>query len=110
MNEIKYDSIGKNYNNTRVADPYITQRFFELLHPEARKQYLDIGCGTGNYTIALANKGVVITGVDPSNLMLEVAITRSEGVNFLKATVENIPFPNEFFDGVLASLTIHHWL
>lgn len=109
MGEVKYDSIGKNYNRTRVADPYLTQRLFDLLNPQADQKFLDIGCGTGNYTIALANKGINFTGMDPSTLMLDVARSRSEIVNFVKGHVENIPFPDESFAGVIATLTIHHW-
>jgi ubiquinone/menaquinone biosynthesis C-methylase UbiE len=109
MNEIKYDSIGKNYNSTRVADPFITQRLYGLLNPENGKHFLDIGCGTGNYTIALTNKGISFTGIDPSNIMLDVARSRSEIVNFLEGHVEMIPFADESFAGVVATLTIHHW-
>jgi SAM-dependent methyltransferase len=34
---------------------------------------LDIGCGTGTFAIALAGRGLDVTGVDPSAAMLEVA-------------------------------------
>lgn len=50
-----YDSIGKNYDTTRKADPYLAARMFSFLKmddPDAT--YLDIGAGSGNYTCALA--------------------------------------------------------
>lgn len=45
-----YDTIGKTYDSTRQADPEITQKLLELLCPIVGGKYLDIGCGSGNYT------------------------------------------------------------
>lgn len=56
--------------------------------PRPRERVLDIGCGAGTTTYALAkavgNEGSV-TGVDISEPMLAVARTRGIGVNFRKA-------------------------
>ena len=107
--EVKYDKIGKGYNYTRHADPYIIDRLLFYLQPETDKTYLDIGCGTGNYTIALAEKGFKFTGVDPSEKMIEAALSRNKKVNWLKGKAEKIPADNKSFDGIIATLTIHHW-
>ena len=56
--EIKYDKIGINYNETRKADPYISERLFKHLNLKAGELFLDIGCGTGNYTNSLSKKGI----------------------------------------------------
>jgi ubiquinone/menaquinone biosynthesis C-methylase UbiE len=107
--QTKYDKIGIGYNRTRKADKYLVGRFYHHLNPEKGKQYLDIGCGTGNYTIALNNQGVYFTGIDPSNEMLNIARSKSEGIEWIKGNVEAIPLGNYLFDGAIASLTIHHW-
>ena len=104
-----YDKIGEGYNKTRKADPYITTRLFDLLDPQKDKSYLDIGCGTGNYTIALNELGVNLTGVDPSDKMLEEARSKSNNINWLHGYAETIPFSNQQFDGAIATLTMHHW-
>lgn len=104
-----YDTIGKNYNSTRHADPFIRDRLYEHLQPGKKKTYIDIGCGTGNYTIALAQKGIRITGIDPSILMLTEARKRAPELNWLQGTSENIPVGDDLYDGVVATLTIHHW-
>lgn len=56
--------------------------------PRPRERVLDIGCGAGTTTYALAkavgNEGSV-TGVDISEPMLAVARARGRGVNFRKA-------------------------
>ncbi len=105
----KYDKIGINYNQTRCADPYLVQRMLHHIKPTKGYHYLDIGCGTGNYTIALQQSGLKLTGVDPSQKMLDTAAGKSQLINWTLGTAENIPFPHNSFDGAFASLTLHHW-
>lgn len=105
----KYDLIGSNYNNTRKADPFILQNLLQHIHPNKSGKYLDIGCGTGNYTIALYQKGYNFIGVDPSDVMLKKAFENDENVDWKLGKAEDVPFENDLFDGVLAMLTIHHW-
>jgi ubiquinone/menaquinone biosynthesis C-methylase UbiE len=102
-----YNKIGIGYNSTRQADPYLSERMFALLG--SGKHCLDIGCGTGNYTVALEKKGLQFTGVDPSEVMLKEAEQKSKTINWLQGTAENIPCGDESFDGALGSLTLHHW-
>ncbi|MCB0662050.1 MAG: class I SAM-dependent methyltransferase [Saprospiraceae bacterium] len=105
-----YDTIGKTYDKTRKADPYLASRMFHFLHNgQSNAQYLDIGSGSGNYTSALAAKGLSMIGVEPSDEMLEKAMAKSNEVKWMKGRAEQIPLPDEAVDGVLASLTIHHW-
>ncbi len=106
---VKYDVLGEGYNITRQADDYLAERMYALLQAEAGKKYLDVGCGTGNYTIALNQRGIQFTGIDPSEKMLSEARAKNSSIKWLKGRVEELPFNNETFDGVLASLTLHHW-
>lgn len=105
----KYDRIGTNYNRTRKADPYLLGRMLHHLAPTPNGHYLDVGCGTGNYTNALAKQGFKFTGVDPSEAILTKAWMQSANVNWLKGKAENLDLPNQFFAGINANLTIHHW-
>jgi len=104
-----YDTIGNNYNTGRSADPYLTYRMYSLLKPVHSGQYLELGCGTGNYIKTLTRKHLHFTGIDPSETMLDVARKNNPGVTFQNATAEAIPFPDNHFDGVLCVLTLHHW-
>jgi ubiquinone/menaquinone biosynthesis C-methylase UbiE len=104
-----YNTIGTGYNATRHADPYITEQLYLFLSPKPGELYLDIGCGTGNYTIALANKGVKFYGVEPSEKMLEIARFRNSEITWLVGDAEQIPAEDETFRGGVATLTIHHW-
>lgn len=82
---------------------------FKLAQPKAGENALDVGCGTGNYTYWLADFGLNVTGLDPSEEMIETAITKSCGSNrvkFISARAESLPFDNNKFDLVLAVATL----
>ncbi len=105
----KYDLIGANYNTTRKADPYLFSRLFALLNPSANGNYLDIGCGTGNYTKKFDKKGYNFIGVDPSSEMLEKAKKSGSSVTWKIGKAETLELPENSIDGIVASLTLHHW-
>lgn len=107
--QIVYNKIGKGYNTTRKADPYITDRLYNLLEPAKNGTYLDIGCGTGNYTVKLAKRGLQLIGVDPSEIMLSEAMAKNSSVKWVAGYAENIPLNDQSVDGAIATLTIHHW-
>jgi len=54
---------------------------------------LDVGCGTGYSTLALAKYCKTVTGIDPSQSMLERSAQRP-GVNYLQGSAEDIPLPD----------------
>jgi len=68
--EVKYDKIGIDYNLTRKPDKFLTRKLLSHLNPKNDGLYLDIGCGTGNYTIELRKNGFQFIGIDPSEKML----------------------------------------
>src|SRR5690606_21842705 len=107
--EIKYNRIGIDYNHTRKADRYLADKLFYHLKPENSGMYLDIGCGTGNYTTELFNKGACLIGIDPSEKMLAHAKAKNDQIDWRIGTAENTGLVNESIDGVIGSLTIHHW-
>jgi SAM-dependent methyltransferase len=82
---------------------------YQLLDPFPEGRYLDIGCGTGNYTCALDEMGVQLTGIDPSQKMLAEANNKADHIDWVLATAEQLPFEDQTFDGAIATLTIHHW-
>ncbi len=76
---------------------------------------LDVGCGTGDLTLAAAAQagpsGEVV-GSDASPEMIQVARRKAAGrglpVRFELAPVEALPFPDGYFDVALSSLMLHH--
>lgn len=105
----KYDTIGIDYNLTRTADRYLTEQLLHHLQPSTGGLYLDIGCGTGNYTHALQQKGLDFIGIDPSPLMLEKARIKNSQIDWRLGSAENTELSEGWVDGIIGSLTIHHW-
>ena len=66
---------------------------------------LDVGCGPGRHAIALAEKGVAVTGVDVSRKFLDLAAAgaRTAGVSaaFFEVDARQMPFDDEF-DAVIS--------
>jgi ubiquinone/menaquinone biosynthesis C-methylase UbiE len=106
---LDYNLKGKKYNSTRAADPYIVHLIQAMLKPNNDSTYLDIGCGTGNYSIALSAGGAHFIGVDPSSVMLQEAKKKRSSNEWTLGTAEQIPYRNQMFSGALGFLTIHHW-
>ncbi len=106
---IKYDKIGNDYNRTRKPDPYLTKKLLEHLAPADNGLYLDIGCGTGNYTDQLQKRGYQFIGIDPSEKMLKEARLKNSDVQWVLGAAENTGLSNSSVDGIIGSLTIHHW-
>lgn len=105
----KYDTIGIDYNNTRKADKYLTERLLQNLVPDKGKLFLDIGCGTGNYTIELYHQGFNIIGIDPSLKMLQIAKSKCSEIQWHQGTAEDTGLEDNSIDGIIGTLTIHHW-
>ena len=61
------------------------------------KKGLDIGCGTGHSSIALANFCNEIVGLEPSSDMLTKTIFDKK-VNYLHWDAKKLPFPNFYFE------------
>lgn len=69
---------------------------------------LDIGCGTGELVAAYAEVGASVAGVDLSDGMLAIARERLGGAADLRsADATELPFPDNRFDLVTASLILH---
>ena len=104
-----YDQIGIGYDSTRRADPYIVGRLLHHLQAEKTGTYLDVACGTGNYTIALANAGLVMHGLDQSARMIATAQQKNYQITWHIGSAEALPFPDGTFSGAICTLAIHHF-
>lgn len=80
---------------------------FDITHFES---ILDVGCGTGALSKLLSEKGLKVTGVDPSTGMLSQASKRleNEDIELIKIILgENLPFLDNSFDIVISSYVAH---
>jgi ubiquinone/menaquinone biosynthesis C-methylase UbiE len=105
-----YDEIGRGYDDTRKADPYITARMIHLLDVHDEGPYLDAACGTGNYTVAMASQtGAAFHGIDVSEHMIEIARSKSRTVQWSLGDVTSLPYEDNTFSGATCILAIHHF-
>jgi ubiquinone/menaquinone biosynthesis C-methylase UbiE len=75
----------------------------------ADSRVLEVGCGTGNYALALeALAGCACWGIDPSEQMLARARERSQSGRFSPGRAERLDFPAATFDVVFSVDVIHH--
>ncbi len=90
----------------KFIDSIETREIIYLLHPTKGMSVLDVGCGTGNYSIKLARLGCVVTGVDISERMLNIAQKKArdskQAITFIRCNGDSLPFADEQFDAVLS--------
>ena len=83
-------------------------RIGELLRPVAGGTYLDVGAGTGDEALALAERySVRVAGVDSAEIM--VAEAQRRGLSDVRvADAHRLPFPDASFDGCWADRVFQH--
>ncbi|WP_050932048.1 class I SAM-dependent methyltransferase [Aestuariivita boseongensis] len=69
---------------------------------------LDLCCGQGNVTEAIAKAGHTVTGADFSAKMLSHARERFPTGEFIEADAQNLPFKDGSFDSVVCSFGLMH--
>ncbi|MFP3943360.1 MAG: class I SAM-dependent methyltransferase [Alphaproteobacteria bacterium] len=104
-----YDRIGRTYDYGRRADARITGPLAEHLGPPEAGAVIDVGCGTGNYTAALAARGYRITGLDISPHMLGKARAKSPETSFVRGSAMCLPFGDGAFPRAMCTLAAHHF-
>ncbi len=106
----KYDEIGIGYDDTRRADPYITSRIIHHLDTGEDGLYLDVACGTGNYTIAIAERTkATFYGIDVSEHMIGIARKKSRVIQWSLGDASAMPYEDNMFSGVICILAVHHF-
>jgi len=103
-----YEQIGKTYDDTRQADPYIAKRLASYLKANLKGRYLDLACGTGNYTIVLQQFAKSIIGIDLSLGMIKQARAKNPSLSYVCVDISYLPFRSGLFDGAFSNQVIHH--
>lgn len=74
----------------------------------AGRHVLDYGCGTGETTTRLLERGARVTGFDISVARLLEAGQRAPQAGLLSCAAEMLPFSDATFDAVLGKQILHH--
>lgn len=103
-----YDTIGKNYAQTRRSDPRIATALLEILKSSSAFTIADVGAGTGSYALVLAEQGYRVLAVEPSATMRNQAIAHPS-IQWIDAYAENLPLPARAADAAIIMLAFHHF-
>ena len=109
-----YDAFAEAYsalNEVSLYNAYYERPATLALAGEvAGRRILDAGCGSGPLFAALRERGAIVTGVDASAAMLELARRRLGGDADLRVADlgDPLPFADGAFDDVIASLVLHY--
>jgi ubiquinone/menaquinone biosynthesis C-methylase UbiE len=111
MSEETFDRIASRYDEAlpaHVVEHYLEKRARYVLSRCGTGTGLDVGCGTGALAGRLARAGWRMTGIDPSQGMLEVLARRAPEVEAVRGSGAELPFDDDSFDLVLSVATLHH--
>lgn len=107
-----YEVIAESYAAARRDSWPEVLAFLSGLPPRAR--VLDVGCGHGRHTAALASRGCRAFGLDFSRRLLEIGRASSirggwgESVAWIGGDATSLPFRGDTFDACLGIAVIHH--
>lgn len=97
----------------RLIDRREKQAVLRAVDPIEERRVLEIACGTGRFTVMLAERGADVVGLDISGPMLghgrRKAARRNvaDAVEFMRGDAANLPFPDDHFDVVFAMRFFH---
>ncbi|WP_084515670.1 class I SAM-dependent methyltransferase [Nocardia acidivorans] len=109
-----YDGIAEGYtaeNETSLLNAYYERpAMVELAGEVSERRILDAGCGAGPLFAALRDRGAIMTGIDASAGMVKLARRRLGADADLRVAdlADPLPFPDNTFDAVVASLVLHY--
>jgi ubiquinone/menaquinone biosynthesis C-methylase UbiE len=106
MTGIDYDAWAKQYDRTRGASPSVLRPLLDALGPAEGRTLLDIGGGTGNYSVALRNAGFAVIHCDPSAGMVRAAAAKT--IPAVIADGQRLPFRQQTLDCAVAIKVMNH--
>ncbi len=89
------------------SDQRIAEKIFQFVDLKGKK-VLEVGCGNGRISSLLASKADQLIAIDPDKLKIEEAKARGVGVEFYVGSGENLDFPDNVFDVIIFTLSLHH--
>jgi ubiquinone/menaquinone biosynthesis C-methylase UbiE len=113
------DDVAESYEDKRFSrggrliDRREKQAVLDALGPVEGKRILEIACGTGRFTVMLAERGADIVGLDISAPMLQQGREKAgnagvaDHLEFMRGDAGRLPFPDDHFDAVFAMRFFH---
>ncbi|MCD4845044.1 MAG: methyltransferase domain-containing protein [Methanosarcinales archaeon] len=111
-----YEDLASNYDSRFNNQRLDYMRYAEnkaILDNLKTGLILDIGCGTGEQTLLLANNGYTVIGIDISMEMIKKANDRihqaklDDKISLLVASAQALPFRDESVDGLISIFGVY---
>lgn len=112
--ENDYDDFAEAYaaeNEASLVNAYYARpAIVELAGEVTGRRILDAGCGAGPVSLALRERGAIVSGFDLSAKMVELARQRLGADTDLRVVdiARPLPYPDAAFDDVVAVLVLHY--
>ncbi len=105
MIEARYDGLAEWFDREFATGPRAARPLEATLRliGAGRGRLIDVGCGTGAFSAAIAERGWKVTGVDVSEDQLRLA--RGRGVEVVRADASALPFDDATFAGAVSTWT-----
>jgi ubiquinone/menaquinone biosynthesis C-methylase UbiE len=109
-----WDNAAENYSEENNQGKNFHSQIYlaavnELLGNVNGKRVLDAGCGDGFFSLELAQKGALVTAVDGSDAMLNIAKRKHVHDNLQYYNMDltrKLTFEDKFFDIVVANMSL----
>ena len=97
-----------------ITDKVLAQRIIDALGDDAKGSVLDVACGPGVLSAAIAETAREVVAFDLTPAMLAKAAQRCAAagrgnVSFREGNAAYMPFADAAFDGAVTRLAIHHF-
>lgn len=97
-----------------ITDAALTQRFIDALGAAVEGSVLDVACGPGILSAAIAKSARDVVAFDLTPEMLKKAAQRCKeaglaNVSFREGNAAELPFADAAFDAAVTRLSVHHF-
>jgi ubiquinone/menaquinone biosynthesis C-methylase UbiE len=99
-----------NYQGYKI-DEFQKKIVVNLIGSKKDKRILDLGCGTGRFSIELENAGSHVISFDPSHSMLNELSKKEIGnvnIDLIQGLGHRLPFKEKSFDGCVCINVMDH--
>jgi SAM-dependent methyltransferase len=105
VTEARYDGLAEWFDREFATGPRaaVPREALLRLIGDGQGQLVDVGCGTGAFSAAIAERGWTVTGVDISEDQLRLA--RQRGIDVIRADAAALPFEDTAFDAAVSTWT-----
>lgn len=112
---LSFDRVAREYDRNRPGyPPDLVAHAWATAGLQAGDQVLEIGCGSGQLTCALIERGLRVTAIEPGANLIALAAERCRGggagagaVTFVPARFEDAPLPATPVAAVFAAASFH---